>query len=74
MVDYRLACLLQSLIWFELFEIFEPQAVRLDLGALLGLRNFGVYGMYVAPCSRVAQDYAAMLSLHFGSRHLNERV
>jgi hypothetical protein len=56
-VDYRLSMLLRHLLWFELFAIFSPQDIKVSLPTLLTYANMGIFGIFVAPCGKLANCY-----------------
>jgi hypothetical protein len=64
LLDYRLNQMLQHCIWYELFLIFSPQDINTDLTVMFNMRNFGYYGLTMAPCGYVGEGYKEIEQLH----------
>jgi len=64
LLDYRLNQMLQHCIWYEMFLIFSPQDIKTDLTSMLNMRNFGYYGLTMAPCGYVGEGYKEIEQLH----------
>jgi hypothetical protein len=52
-------------VWFELFSIFSPDDIKLDLTSLLNITNFGLFSILTAPCGRLDKGYHEMERSHF---------
>jgi len=64
LLDYRLNQLLQHCIWYELFLLFSPQDVNVDLTVMLNMAGFGFYGITMSPCGYCGEGYKEVEQSH----------
>jgi hypothetical protein len=57
LLDYRLNQLLMHAIWYELFLLFSPQDINVDLAVMMNMAGFGFYGVTMSPCGYCGEGY-----------------
>jgi len=52
-VEYRLGNLIRHILWYELFVLLAPQAVKVDLSKMLRVRSFFLYACHFVACGHI---------------------
>ena len=65
-VDYGLSVSLRNLIYYEMFAIFSPQDIKIDIFELCKLRSHGLTTAYFSPCGTIKNNFKQIENAHFG--------
>jgi hypothetical protein len=65
-VEYRLSNLIRHVLWYELFVLLDPKAVKVDILKMFRVRSFFLYACHFVACGHINKMGEMIKDMHLG--------